>query len=35
VVLISAATHQGVPELLRMMLDAVTHAREEARHAED
>ena len=35
VVLISTATHQGVPELLRMMLDAVTHAREEARHAED
>lgn len=35
VVLISAATHQGVPELLRMMLDAVTHAREEARHAAD
>jgi GTP-binding protein len=33
VVLISAATHQGVPELLRMMFDAVTRAREEARHA--
>jgi GTP-binding protein len=35
VVLISAATHQGVPELLRMMFDAVTRAREEARHASD
>ena len=35
VVLISAATHQGVPELLRMMFDAVTRAREEARHATD
>jgi GTP-binding protein len=35
VVLISAATHQGVPELLRMMFDAVTRAREEARHAAD
>ncbi|MFT9441154.1 MAG: GTPase ObgE [Acetobacter papayae] len=35
VVLISAATHQGVPELLRMMFDVVTHAREEARQSPD
>lgn len=35
VVLISAATHQGVPELLRMMFDVVTRAREEARQSPD
>ena len=35
VVLISAATHQGVPELLRMMFDVVTRAREEARQTPD